>query len=56
MTITSVFCELKMVNHLLAQMLNLLRSSLKTHSNSASNIILSIVILLSTCVSVMHRL
>ena len=32
MTITSVFCGLKMVNHLLAQMLSLLRSSFKTLS------------------------
>ena len=35
MTITSVLCGLKMVYHLLAQMLNLLRSSFKTLFNSA---------------------
>ena len=33
MTITSVFCRLKMVNHLLAQTLNFLISSFKTLSN-----------------------
>ena len=32
MTITSVFCRLKLANHLLTQMLNLLRSSFKTLS------------------------
>ena len=37
MAITSFFCGLKMVNHLLAQILNLLRSSFKTLSNSAKS-------------------
>ena len=37
MTITYVFCGLKTVNHLLAQMLNLLRSSFKTLSNPAKS-------------------
>ena len=37
MTITFVLCGLNMVNHILAQMLNLLRSSFKILSNSAKS-------------------
>ena len=37
MTITSVFCGLKMVYHLLAQILNLLRSRFKTLSYSTKS-------------------
>ena len=37
MTITSVLCGLNMVDHLLAQMLTLLRSSFKTLSDSAKS-------------------
>ena len=37
MTITSVLCGLNIVSHLLAQILNLLRPSFKTLSNSAKS-------------------